>query len=225
MLFDVSPDHGRSHSFTHRANEVTCPPQLPGPKLSFKVIKSFKHQPGADALEYPHRLSYRTLRRNLNVEMDMILVYFYRLDIHAIFDGRPPQELLAVFSLMWERHHPLAIFRRPDDVILAFKNGVTASMKSHRSPISRRRAWNLSGEWGFAPFNPRLYPTRASRGALRRERQTLPQFGKKTPVFLVTANDRENLLHRGGIGEIGVHDFDYSRVLHLDDDLSSVLRS
>src|SRR5580704_11588835 len=136
MLFDVSPDHGRSHSFTHRANEVTCPPQLPGPKLSFKVIKSFKHQPGADALEYPHRLSYRTLRRNLNVEMDMILVYFYRLDIHAIFDGRPPQELLAVFSLMWERHHPLAIFRRPDDVILAFKNGVTASMKYHRSLIS-----------------------------------------------------------------------------------------
>ena len=45
-------------------------------------------------------------------------------------------------------------------MILTLKNGVAASVKSHDAYIPCWRAWNLGGEWGFAPFNPRLYPHR-----------------------------------------------------------------
>ena len=49
------------------------------------------------------------------------------LDGHAVLGRCPPQYLLAELPLMRERQQLLAIFRGPNEVIVAFENGVTAS--------------------------------------------------------------------------------------------------
>ena len=50
MISDVSPDHGRSHSFSYCAHKIGVPPQFATPELSSKVAEPFKHQPGTVAL-------------------------------------------------------------------------------------------------------------------------------------------------------------------------------
>ena len=79
---------------------------------------------------------------------------------------------------MRERQYPLAILRRPDNMVLAFKYGVAASVKWHEPDLARRRALRLGGVRGAlsTPLqSPAFIPRRKRRGPSRQtlERQSV----------------------------------------------------
>ena len=59
--------------------------------------------------------------------MHMIYIHFDNFNMHSIFSSRPPQHLFTKFSLVRLTERPLAILRRPDDMVLAFKDGVNVN--------------------------------------------------------------------------------------------------
>jgi hypothetical protein len=83
--------------------------------------------PGAEALEHSDRLSNRALRRDFEVNMDVIDVHFDRMDFHVMHFGRPPQQPFAILALLRQPQRSLASLRGENEMVPTIPNGMTTA--------------------------------------------------------------------------------------------------
>ena len=83
--------------------------------------------PGAEALEYSDRLTHGNLRRNFQVNMDVIDVYFNRVNFHVVDFGSPPQQPLAILALLRQPQRSLAAFRGENKMVPTIPYGMTTA--------------------------------------------------------------------------------------------------
>ena len=103
-----------------------------------------KHFAAAQTFKYSYCLADRPLRRNLHIQMNVILIHFRGVNFHTVLLAYSPQQSLNLNTLVLLSKQPLAIFSRPDQMVPTVKNAVTTSIK-HSHEIYRTRAYEDKG--------------------------------------------------------------------------------
>lgn len=83
--------------------------------------------PGAEALEYSDCLAHGNLRRDFQVNMDVIDVHFDRMDFHVMHFGRPPQQPFAILALLRQPQRSLAALGGENEMVPTIPYGMTTT--------------------------------------------------------------------------------------------------
>jgi len=145
---DIATHGLRGHAFAYASDEVARTPHGAIVEVAPKVRETPDEVAAAQALELSHCRPHGLLRRDLNVQMHVVFIDLDCQDGHLVLLGDPPQQSLAIVPLLFPTERPPPPLGRPDQVVPAIEDGVTAPTEHPPTlpPFGRQpRVWAERG--------------------------------------------------------------------------------
>jgi hypothetical protein len=136
VMRDIFSDHIRRHWVSNCAHEVPIFPEFPAPQLLPDLGILAKHRPRTQTLEPRDDLRDRVAWGERAQDMDVIFTDFHFLDRHFVMLGDLTEPFRHLAAQLPTQDF-LAVFRRPDQVVLGIVDGVGGSPDDHAAILTK----------------------------------------------------------------------------------------